>query len=571
MTTHPWALVGPWYRSESVGGPPANRTTAPIFQKYGDAGFMEKFIREPQYSLHFSSEDFIDRVSVDPNAIITPEVKRKLDDSLKLFLHAHNRFYLIVCELYCVVPGFPSAKRGEVCESGFVIRRKVPKIKADLQLELSNKQRKIRQLKQQILRLQNIDKQTLQQPSILRNAKNKAKKKLADFSILSFNKKTMEKLNVELEKNQQDLNSFILKHNIKAVRQGWIPSENDGAIGNWQEVEAHPQTMTEKVYPLYPLDVSPSDDQHSAKGKTLWFGLVPTSSVDVDSQGNPQLDESDLYHIQCFVRRKKHCCTGGKNCCHGELVWSQPTENYRLAAFFDIDGTSHKPINIKLPDLNALKEQANLGPPGRGANVKAIAPADSSLNFGANGMDMPTGNSDMPTRPGQQICFFAIFLFFMVALFLFRLFLPIILFLFQLWFLLKLKLCIPPSIDLDVGLAADLEVHGPEFEVSLSADIIADFGIAGVTDQSTLKTKLAESMAVELSSPGYSDGAGIPAPNMFASHLQSELEALSLNELADVYISMSRDFSDDPNPEAPVGQLSLPEDGLKYFTPVNMI
>ncbi|WP_308367707.1 MULTISPECIES: hypothetical protein [unclassified Microbulbifer] len=551
---HPWILVGPWYRSESVGGPPANRSTAPILQKYGDAGFMDKFTREPQHSLRFACEDFVDRLCVDPNKIITPELREQLDDSLKLFQHAHSRFYLVVCELHCVAPGFPSARREQVCETGFVVRRKVPMVGKALQPELLAKQHRLRRVKQRLVKLE-----------------GKHGKKSAVFSqaFAEIGNKRVASLKGELQESIDDLQTFIVAHHITAQRQGWIPSENDEAIGNWQPVESKPQTITEKVYPLYPLQPDPQDDTHSAQGKTLWFGLVPTAGSDIDSLGNPQFDESDLYEIQCFVRRKKDCCEGrGRNCCHGEVVWSQPTQNYRLAAFFDIDGTSHKPINIKMPDLLALKDQANLGPPGRGAGVKTIAPANSSLNFGTDGMDMPSINEEMLTRPGQQICFFAILLFFIVALFLFRLFLPIIMFLFQLWFLLKLKLCIPPSIDLDVGIAADLEVHGPDIEAAIDLDVgvLAEIG-GGFNSKAELQTALAKGLGEELSSAGGSEG---PA-NAFAGKLENKLKnSITLNELADLYISMSRDFSEDPNPEAPTGQLPLPEDGLVYFDKVAM-
>ena len=237
------------------------------------------------------------------------------------------------------------------------------------------------------------------------------------------------------------------------------------------------------------------------------------------------------------------------------------------AAFFDIDGSSHKPINIKLPDLAALKAQANQGPAGRGANVKTIAPANSSLNFGTDGMDMPSVNDNMLTRPGQQICFFAILLFFIVALFLFRLFLPVILFLFQLWFLLKLKLCIPPSVSLDVGLAAKLEVHGPDIEaaIDLDAGLVAELGF---NSKAQLQAALAQGLGQELSSPG---GSGGPPPNAFSADLTARLkDAISLNDLADIYIAASRDFSASPDPDAPHGQLPRPEDGQVYFEKVTL-
>ena len=572
MIAHPWVLVGPWYRSESVGGPPADRTTAPIIQKYSDVNFMDKFVNEPQKSLRFVCEDLVDRYCIDPNTLITPALREEHASNLKLFLHAHSRFYLVVCELHCVVPGFPSTKREGVCETGFVLRRKVPKVEQDLQVELARKQVRVRHIKQQIVKLSDAKNKKGSRNKPGGNLLLKAKQQVMGSSIADLNERRLLSLQEDLDEAVADLQNYVLTHKISAELQGWLPTENDESIGNWQEVVGKPKTIDEKVYPLYPLKFDPTNPEHSANGKTLWFGLVPTSSSDVDGHGNPQLDESDLYEIQMFVRRKKNCCGGrGRNCCHGELVWSDPTENYRLAAFFDIDGSSHKPINIKMPDLNALKEQANLGPAGRGAGVKTIAPANSSLNFGSDGMEMPSVNPNLLTRPGQQICFFAILLFFIVALFLFRLFLPIILFLFQLWFLLKLKLCIPPSLDFDVGLAADLEVHGPDIEAAIDFDasLLAEIG-GGFNSKAALETALAKGMGEELSSPGGNVQFPKPPANNFATDLESKLKGLSLNDLADLFISMGRDFSDKPNPDAPSGDLPLPEDGIIYFNEVAM-
>lgn len=551
MTTHPWILVGPWYRSESVGGPPVNRSTAPILQKYGDLDFMNKFTEEPQRSLRFACEDFVDRLCVDPNRVITPALRQQLDDSLKLFQHAHQRFYLVVCELHCVVPGFPSVKRDQVCETGFVVRRRVPVVDKTLQPKLLARQRRLRHAKQRLLKL---------------GEESAPERHFFSEVRAELNSRRLASARGELQESLEELQVFIDVHDITAQRQGWVPSDNDAAIGNWQAVESQPTRVTEKVYPLYPLEPDPSRTDHSAYGKTLFFGLVPTGGSDIDSQGTPQFDDSDLYEIQCFVRRKKACCEGrGRPCCQGEVVWSQPTQHYRLASFFDIDGTSHKPINIKLPDLAALKEQANQSPAGRGAGVKTIAPPGSSLNFGSNGMSMPSVNDNQLTRPGQQVCFFAILLFFIVALFLFRLFLPIILFLFQLWFLLKLKFCIPPGVSLDLGLAAQLEVQGPDIEAAIAVDagLVAELGF---NSQAELRAALAKGLGEELSSPG---GSGGPPPNAFASQLENRLrDTVSLNELADLYIAASRDFSAAPDSDAPRGQLPLPEEGLTYFEKV---
>lgn len=563
MTDHPWILVGPWYRSESIGGPPASRTTAPIFQKYGDAGFMDKFVTEPQKSLRFACEDFNERLCIDPNQIVTPELRSKFDDSLKLYLNSHNRFYLVVCELHCVLPGFPSVKPDRVCETGFVIRRKVPMVERKIRNEFAIKQRQRNQLKARVLKLDEKLKNKKQSGSIF----SKAQEIVFDKTPIGVNASRLEALRHELEVSITDFNSFVSRNDIELKLQGWIPTENDQAIGNWQEVDAKPVAIEEKVYPMYPLIADPTVVDHSATGKTIWFGLVPAGSADIDSDGTPQFDDSDLYHVQCYVRRKKDCCLArGPNCCHGDIVWSVPTQSYRLASFFDIDGTSHKPINIKLPDLNALKAQADLGPPGRGANVKTIAPAESSLNFSTDGMEMPEADNNELVRPGQQICFFAILLFFIVALFLFRLFLPIILFLFQLWFLLKLKFCIPPSISLDAGIAVDLEVKGPEIELEfdLAAGASVEFGGQLFATKEDLQKKLATDIGGELGA----NGKAFTLDLIAKLKNPSNPNGLTLNDLADLYINMATDFSDDPAEPLLAGNIPLPEDGLVYFEKV---
>ena len=44
-------------------------------------------------------------------------------------------------------------------------------------------------------------------------------------------------------------------------------------------------------------------------------------------------------------------------------------------------------------------------------------------------------------------------------------------FVFQLWWMLKLKFCIPPSIQFEADLAAELDVTPPELEVTAELDV----------------------------------------------------------------------------------------------------
>jgi hypothetical protein len=95
-------------------------------------------------------------------------------------------------------------------------------------------------------------------------------------------------------------------------------------------------------------------------------------------------------------------------------------------------------------------------------------PPRSSLKFS------PT----MPPSGGSvgdgQICFLAIPLITIVAWFVLNLFLPIIVFLFGLWFLLRLKLCIPPSVSVSAGVEAQLAVAA-EFDLDLDIGVHVGF------------------------------------------------------------------------------------------------
>ena len=48
----------------------------------------------------------------------------------KIFLDTHKRFYLVVCQIHCDAPGFPRATREDVCDAGFVVRRRTTDIPA---------------------------------------------------------------------------------------------------------------------------------------------------------------------------------------------------------------------------------------------------------------------------------------------------------------------------------------------------------------------------------------------------------------------------------------------------------
>ena len=152
--------------------------------------------------------------------------------------------------------------------------------------------------------------------------------------------------------------------------------------------------------------------------------------------------------------------------CPGELVWSEPTESYKLASHNDLVGTAQRPITIQMPDLGELAAQVGGLPLNQFAPVKVVQP--QRLDF-----TVKDGKAEEPSVGPSQICFFAIPLITIVAFFVLKLFLPVVVFLFGLFFLLSLKFCIPPSISISAGLKAELDAlpGGIDVDAGLSASV----------------------------------------------------------------------------------------------------
>ena len=193
--------------------------------------------------------------------------------------------------------------------------------------------------------------------------------------------------------------------------------------------------------PLFAIFPDPNIPDHSALGKNIYFGVVPTSSLDTDGRGAARFDDLTLYEIRCFVRRHKPDCPRRDEApdCQGEIVWSEPTEVYKLASHHDL---WHQPATSHDPD-------ARPGRAGGAGGVAAGQPVRAGEGRAAAGAQLQCRRREDLKDPGvggKQICFFAIPLITIVAFFVLKLFLPILVFLFSLFFLLQLKLCILPSV-----------------------------------------------------------------------------------------------------------------------------
>lgn len=531
MANHEWKLVAPWYHWERQlkGAGLKPWQTRPVFQKFDSTEFVKSFSQDPQLSLKFlESEDTVFNTSLKdvpgvasgamagrftqlyaPRLPKTPtsaggppasaqEATLAPTGTRKLYLATHKRNYLVVAELHCYAPGFPKVTPDQVCQAGFVVRRRT--------LVIPAKQKEAHQAADQIFKEINSIRsdlayweQTTPATGLRAKRRTLAVKKAKEAGTYTT---TVKNLQAKLITAQQKLVDWRAKYNVSGQLEGWVPDKFEH-IGSWKPVADTPKQTTDKpfpadeaTFPAFALFPDPKIPNHSAKGRTIYFGVVPTSSLDTDRTGTPRFDSDTTYEIRCFVRRHKSECprTDKTPDCHGEVVWSEHTEIFRLASATDLIGTSNRPITIRMPDFAELAAQAAALPVDKLAPVRVIQP--QSMKFGVDD-GKPTGGG----IGGFQICFFSIPLITIVAMFLLQLFLPIVVFLFGLFFLLALKFCIPPSLSVSAGadLSMQLDLAMPTLEANLSVDADVGLDVGLVTDLNTaLTTGIVEEHGVTL-------------------------------------------------------------------------
>lgn len=434
MTPHDWLLVAPWWHWPRQGG--VGRDTRPALQKYDTAQLVDTFLVDPQLRLKFL--DAVDRVATYQGGSTFQPPTRTVTDRRKLFLPTHSRHYLLVCSLHCDVPGFPAVERGQVCESGYVIRRR--------RLHMAGKAGPARAHVQAVAAARRALAAVDAQMAAARMAPAVAGMRLAGLQLKRDAAATV------LAERTAALREWAAAAGVATGLEGWYP-RRDGE-GEWRTVDEVGDEVGEVSFPLYPLVAPDNQPGHDAAGQTVFFGLVTTGSSDVDAHGDPRFDATSVYEARCWVRRHDPRCprtTNGRDC-HGEVVWSEPTERFGLAAPFDLRGTANRPVVVQLPDFKALQAEAGSAPGG----VQFRSPPGSEMGMAG------------PNNGSEAICTFSIPLITIVATFVFRLFLPVVVFLFQLWWMLLLKFCIPPEIEVEGELAAALDFTPAQLDADLT-------------------------------------------------------------------------------------------------------
>jgi hypothetical protein len=485
MPEHPWKLVAPWYRWERQRADENRRPpeTRPVFQKFDAPDFVRGFVRDPQRSLAFDKDiDTVFQTHTCPADPKTGRISRMLALTVngkksfhaahlcptgvrKLYLDTHKRYYLVVCELHCDAPGFPMVGHKQVCQAGFVVRRRSTEFPTGLRKEAEGHLKGV------------FDKQAaiayLDGSTPLRGSHAAARDlRVQKLRAAGKYESTLGGLKKELADARAELAKWKDVHGTD-VLEGWIPGGFPN-VGSWQPVAEKPDVLLESFFPLYRLFPDPKLTDHPATHGTIYYGVVPTSSLDTDPTGTARFDPTSRYEVRCFVRRHAPECPPTKAVpdCHGPLVWSGPTERYQLAAPSDLIGTSQRPVTIHIPDLRELAAQAAGLELNKFAPMKVVQP--QNLDFKVNDQKAEGGKVKQGGFP--QICFFAIPLITIIAFFVLRLFLPVVVFLFQLYFLLAFRLCILPSVSIAGGLKTKLDLIPP----SLDVDAGVDFAVAGL-------------------------------------------------------------------------------------------
>lgn len=446
MTT--FALRAPWYARErndfDLRSPLALR---PEIQKYDSTQFAQRLLADPRDSLSYVEDDHWSYpVPVPPTGagrerfathrLVTTPLR-------KLYQPSHERYYVVVVEVFCDQPGLPRAGAHDDLEAGFVVRRQCASV--------TGNKKPVRKLARELLAelaKDQLDVDLTETPD----------RDVRDLWWADVARRR------QFEQDHEELLRRVDGH---AEAQAWMVG---AAGGQWRAVDTPPAAGrpddAEEELPMWRIPPGPADCE-AARTRSLWFGVIPTYSaehwIDAGGRTRTKLDEHAIYEIRCFVRQQP---PPGHEHCPPTVSWSEPSPPFRLADPMDPDGTKNHSVSFSTPDLRRLAARAGKKQGPGGAHV--TTPPGSALT--------PMPFKDIPSSggspgPGGSICTFALELFFIVAFFLFLLFLPIILFAFQLWWMLALRFCIPPS--LSFGVVADFFAAG---------GVLADLGTAATVE-----------------------------------------------------------------------------------------
>ena len=155
-----------------------------------------------------------------------------------------------------------------------------------------------------------------------------------------------------------------------------------------------------------------SDAGHDAAGETIYFGVVPTGSSDLDHGRDARFDERRLRDPLLRAPPPRRV-PARRRPLPLPSPGAEPTEPYRLAAHFDLVGTRNRPVTVQLPDLTQLQADAAAARAAATGGVHSVTRrSELGVHHGRR-----RGHAGAPDQRRRQICSFAIPLITIVALF----------------------------------------------------------------------------------------------------------------------------------------------------------
>jgi hypothetical protein len=358
-----WMVVAPWWRWGDPTDTLKGRLSRPVFQKYESANLVNDFIKDPQHCLAFIDDDFVHTVQRIAPALgasgkplkllsfaLDAKGKPKLDgvgnplfddfqsvrdpsNTRKIFLDTHRRFYLVVCELHCDAPGFPRAARGNICEAGFVVRRRTTNIPPGQLRVVSGMLYGITAAQAKLTQIEKIEQEAGANPALATGTWGRVVAEAGATRVKKLRTSTVARLDLE----RQNLNAWATRFGVTPELQGWLKTEGLEKIGAWDAVEETPGDLgREVVFPLIPLIPDANDKKHAGQYGVIYFGLLPTGTGETDERGQARFDNQSYYEVRCFAKRHTKPHDRGSPCkCPDGIFWSLPTETYQIASHFD--------------------------------------------------------------------------------------------------------------------------------------------------------------------------------------------------------------------------------------------
>jgi hypothetical protein len=427
VTGHAFAFRAPWYvREREHIGLRDRRARRPAIQMYDSPRFVQQVTQGPRDSLKFTRDDrwsypvpvaFSARGSGRARFASYKMVRTGLR---KLYQPNHDRFYLVVAELFCDEPGLPRAGPHRDVTVNFVMRRR--------HVTVTGAKSPVRRLARDLM----LDLLKEQHGDVPADTPAADATDLADLWWADMAARE------RFAEGHADLLKAVTAH---VSVQSWLVSSATGN-GRWAALADQKAGEAEQAFAMWRLPDRP-EACAAANTRSLWFGLVPTYSADhwldpdpaAHGRPVPKLDDHAIYELVCSVTQPP---PPGQEHCPPKTWWSAPTEPFRLAAAYDPEGARNHLVSITAPDFRALAARA--GQPAGPGGLAINTPPGSHMKFNPFGSFPPAAGSGS-TSGGAAVCTFAFELFFIVALFLFLMFLPIVVFVFQLWWMLALRFC----------------------------------------------------------------------------------------------------------------------------------